>query len=199
MDEIEFLKDQINVLRERQEGLEEMLKSQMDYIKALETTMYDQIINPAGEAVREYERYQGVEGLRGRHPELDALNDKARAIEGDDFDVVGQVYDDYNALPEDGRPTEDEYVGAVIETVSEQIDAIREKLGLPADAEVEIKSDEAGEVEVKADGEDITEEVKEEVVEEPAVEETEDEEIEEDGEEKSDEEELAALYKELGI
>ena len=187
----EIILDKITVLEERLSAVEEVLHSQNDYIKKLEDTIYNEIINPAADAIREYDHYQGVEGFRGRHPELADLNDKVRAVEGDDFDLATQIYDDYSALEE--PVDENEYVGAVIESVNEQIDAIREKLGLPEDATVEIKSDEAGDVEVKADGEDVTEEVKEEVIEEEPKE----EEVEE--EDKSDEEDLKELYNQLGL
>lgn len=188
MDE-ELILDKITVLEERIAALEEVQNAQNEYIQKLENVIYDQIINPAADAIKEYDHYQGVEGFRGRHPELNEISDKVKAVEGEDFDLATQIYDDYSALEE--PVDEDEYVGAVIETVNQQIDAIREKLGLPADAEVEIKSDESGEVEVKAEGEDVTEEVIEES--------SEDDEDDEDKEEESDEEELKQLYAELGI
>ena len=186
----ELILDKITVLEERIAALEEVQNAQNEYIQKLESVIYDQIINPAADAIKEYDHYQGVEGFRGRHPELNEISDKVKAVEGEDFDLATQIYDDYSALEE--PVDENEYVGAVIETVSEQINAIREKLGLPADTKVEIKSDEAGEVEVKADGENVTEEVKEEVTEES-------EDDDEDKEEESDEEELKQLYAELGL
>ena len=54
----------------------------------------------------------------------------------------------------------------MIETVEEQIDSIKESLGIEPDAKVEITQDENGDTEIKADGEVVASEATEETTDE---------------------------------
>ena len=137
----------------------------------------------------------------------DGYREVLGAAEGNpDFSMARTAFDEYEKIPEP-RPEEDVYVDGLIETVEEQIDSIKESLGIEPDAKVEITQDENGDTEIKADGEVVaseTEETKEEGetteegTEAPA-EEGEQGELDFDGdeEEEDDPEEIKKLEEEL--
>ena len=99
---------------------------------------------------------------------LGAFDKVLGAAEGNpDFSMARSAFDEYEKIPEP-RPEEDVFVDGLIETVEEQIDSIKESLGLEPDTKVEITQDENGDTEVKADGEVVaSEKTEEEVTEEP--------------------------------
>lgn len=117
-------------------------------INDLEGTVMDDILTPVKEMFEEDEKEARFNEWHGKHGEiLDPYNERLRAIEGADFDLSRQAFEDYNGMDEEGRPDEDEYVHALTEKVEKQLEEIRAALG--AD-KVEAKVDEGG-VELKAD------------------------------------------------
>ena len=110
------------------------------------------------------------------------------------------AFDEYEKIPEP-RPESDVYVDGLIETVEEQIDSIKESLGIEPDAKVEVTQDENGDTEIKADGEVVASEKTEETEEgtEAPAEEGEQGELDFDGdeEEEDDPEEIKKLEEEL--
>ena len=197
--------DLYDVLQSFQQSIqmmEERLNDYEDRFHSIEATLFDDLINPAKEAMENAYKEERYDDFYSRNGErLDAYNEPLRSIERDDeFSLARQAFDDYDAL-EEPKPEEGEYVDALVEKVESQINEIKSSLGLPADADVSVEQDgETGEVEVKVDGEPVeTEEGAEAPVEEVAAEETEEvpteaapEETEEDNAD-----ELAALYDEL--
>ena len=134
---------------------------------------------------------------------LGAYDKVLGAAEGNpEFSMARSAFDEYEKLPEP-KPEEDVFVDGLIETVEEQIEGIKESLGLEPDTKVEITQDENGDTEVKADGEVVaSEKTEEETTEEPKSEDEaqgefdfdEDVEVEDDPEEvKKFEEELEKL------
>ena len=71
--------------------------------------------------------------------------------------MARNAFNEYEKLPEP-KPEEDVFVDGLIETVEEQIDSIKESLGLKPDTKVEITQDEKGNTEVKADDEVVASE-----------------------------------------
>ena len=95
------------------------------------------------------------------------------------------MFDTYEGMSGEDKPTEEEYVDSTIEKIVAQIDKIKEAFGAK---KVEVESTENGETEVKVDGEKVDTETVEEVVEGGEVaEET----------EEATEDELAEFEKEL--
>lgn len=203
MDEIQLneiltsYRDAINALIERADAQDEMINAIREKSEGLEHLVFDEVINPAKEAMEQEVYNAGLEDFTNRYSEkLGGYNDKLRAIEGEDFDIMKQAYDGYNSI-EGEKPDEELYIDELVKVVDAQIDDIRAKLGVSEDAEVAVKQDENGETTVEVDGEEVategevTEEKpaeEEKVVEEKEVTDTEDE---------TDPEELAELEKEL--
>lgn len=181
-------RDAINALIERIDSQDDMINAVSEKCDGLNRLIFDEVINPATEAMNQAAYNAGLEEFNGKYGEqLAGYNDKLRPIEGEEFDIVKQAYDGYNEIEGD-KPDEGMYVEELIKQVDEQLDSIREAIGAPADAEVAIVDNGEGEPEVQVDGQPIETSEGEEPVEDVEVTEE---------EESSDPEELAELEKEL--
>lgn len=138
-----------NEINEYRKGFDEKLNG-------LEKTVYEDILEPAKAAMAEEEKNERFGEFEGRYSEKFApLMDDVKKIEGEDYNLLRNAFDEYDAL-EGEKPDEGEYMNTVFDKVMNQINDIREKYGAE---KLEVKVEEGGEVEVKADGEDVTEEV----------------------------------------
>lgn len=192
-------RDAINALIERIDSQDAMLQAAIEKVDGLEKLVFDDVINPAKKALEDSIYDAGLSDFSDRYGEkLGGYNDSLKAIEGEDFDIMKQAYDGFNAR-ENKDITEEEWVNELITQVDVQLNSIREALGAPADAKVEIVDDGEGEPEVKVDGEvvepetepvtEVTEtEVQEDVVPEEEV---------ADVEEETNPEDLRKLEEEL--
>ena len=200
-------KEAIDVLLNRCDELVNQNRALEERQNKLESLLFDEILEPARLALEADETERRFGEFNEKYGEkLGAYDKVLGAAEGNpDFSMARSAFDEYEKLPEP-RPEEDVFVDGLIETVEEQIDSIKESLGLEPDTKVELTQDEEGNTEVKADGEVVaseTEETKEEPSEETAADNndgqgefdfSEDEEIEDDPEEvKKFEEELEKL------
>ena len=193
-------RDAINALIERADAQDGMIQAVREKAEGTERLIFDEVINPAKAEMEKQIYNAGLEDFTNKYGEkLNGYNDKLRPIEGEDFDIMKQAYDGYNAI-EGEKPDEAMYVDELVKVVDKQLDDIRAAIGAPADAEVAVKQDDDGETTVEVDGQEVKEvsedsedsdktEVKE-------TEETEETEIK-DSDEESDPEELAALEEEL--
>ena len=193
-------RDAINALIERVDAQDGMIQAVREKAEGTERLIFDEVINPAKAEMEKQIYDAGLEDFTNKYGEkLNGYNDKLRPIEGEDFDIMKQAYDGYNAI-EGEKPDEAMYVDELVKVVDKQLDDIRAAIGAPADAEVAVKQDDDGETTVEVDGQEVKEvsedsedsdktEVKE-------TEETEETEIK-DSDEESDPEELAALEEEL--
>lgn len=196
-------RDAINALIERADAQDGMIQAVREKAESTERLIFDEVINPAKAEMEKQIYNAGLEDFANKYGEkLNGYNDKLRPIEGEDFDIMKQAYDGYNAI-EGEKPDEAMYVDELVKAVDKQLDDIRAAIGAPADAEVAVKQDDDGETTVEVDGQEVKEvsedsedsedsdktEVKE-------TEETEETEIK-DSDEESDPEELAALEEEL--
>lgn len=126
-----------------------------DRINSLEKTLFEDILNPAKEAMEAAEKDERFGEFEGRYSEkFSPLMDDVKKIEGEDFNLLRNAFDEYDALEE--KPDEGEYMDKVFEKVLSQVNEIREKYGAE---KIEIKAEADGDVEVKADGKDVTDEV----------------------------------------
>lgn len=190
-------RDAINALIERMDAQDEMVKAVVEKVDGLDHLIFDEVINPAREAMDQSIYETGLNDFGNRYKDkLASYNEKLRPIEGEDFDIVKQAYDGYNSI-EGEKPDEAMYVDELIKVVDKQLDDIRSAIGAPADAEVTV-SNEDGETKVKVDGKEVSEESVEEKpaesADKPAEEATE---VSDGDEEETNPEELAALEKEL--
>lgn len=193
-------RDAINALIERADAQDGMIQAVREKAESTERLIFDEVINPAKAEMEKQIYNAGLEDFANKYGEkLNGYNDKLRPIEGEDFDIMKQAYDGYNAI-EGEKPDEAMYVDELVKAVDKQLDDIRAAIGAPADAEVAVKQDDDGETTVEVDGQEVKEvsedsedsdktEVKE-------TEETDETEIK-DSDEESDPEELAALEEEL--
>ena len=198
-------KEAIDVLLSRCDELVNQNKALEEKQDKIESILFDEILEPARLALEADDKERRFGEFNEKYGERLSTYDKVLgAAEGNpDFSMARTAFDEYENIPEP-RPESDVFVDGLIETVEEQIDSIKESLGLEPDTKVEITQDENGDTEVKADGEVVaseTEEVKEET-EEPKPEEmaqgeldfSEEEETEDDPEEvRKFEEELEKL------
>lgn len=190
-------RDAINALIERMDAQDEMVKAVVEKVDGLDHLIFDEVINPAKEAMDQSIYETGLNDFGNRYKDkLASYNEKLRPIEGEDFDIVKQAYDGYNSI-EGEKPDEAMYVDELIKVVDKQLEDIRSAIGAPADAEVTV-SNEDGETKVEVDGKEVSEESVEEKpaesADEPAEEATE---VSDSDEEETNPEELAALEKEL--
>ena len=193
-------RDAINALIERADAQDGMIQAVREKAEGTERLIFDEVINPAKAEMEKQIYNAGLEDFANKYGEkLNGYNDKLRPIEGEDFDIMKQAYDGYNAI-EGEKPDEAMYVDELVKVVDKQLDDIRAAIGAPADAEVAVKQDEDGETTVEVDGQEIKE-VSEDSEDSDKTEVKETEEAEEteikDSDEESDPEELAALEEEL--
>ena len=191
-------RDAINALIERMDAQDEMVKAVVEKVDGLNSLIFDEVINPAREAMNQSIYETGLNDFGNRYKDkLASYNEKLRPIEGEDFDIVKQAYDGYNSI-EGEKPDEAMYVDELIKVVDKQLDDIRSAIGAPADAEVAVKQDGNGETVVEVDGKEVSEESVEEKPAESADESAEEAtEVSDSDEEETNPEELAALEKEL--
>lgn len=189
-------RDAINALIERMDAQDEMVKAVVEKVDGLNHLIFDEVINPAREAMDQSIYETGLNDFGNRYKDkLESYNEKLRPIEGEDFDIVKQAYDGYNSI-EGEKPDEAMYVDELIKVVDKQLEDIRSAIGAPADAEVTV-SNEDGETKVKVDGKEVSEESVEEKPAESAESAEEATEVSDSDEEETNPEELAALEKEL--
>ena len=199
-------KEAIDLLLNRCDELVKKQTAQEEEINKLNTMLFDEILEPARLAMEADDKERRFNEFNEKYGEkLGAFDKILGAAEGNpEFSMARTAFDEYEKIPEP-RPESDVYVDGLIETVEEQIDSIKESLGIEPDAKVEITQDENGDTEIKADGEVVaseTEETKEEeeTTEEGTepTEEGEQGELDFDGDEEEDDpEEIKKLEEEL--
>ena len=190
-------RDAINALIERVDAQDGMIQAVREKAEGTEHLIFDEVINPAKAEMEKQIYNAGLEDFSNKYGEkLNGYNDKLRPIEGEDFDIMKQAYDGYNAI-EGEKPDEAMYVDELVKVVDKQLDDIRAAIGAPANAEVAVKQDDDGETTVEVDGQEVKEVSEDsEDSDKTEVKETEETEIK-DSDEESDPEELAALEEEL--
>lgn len=149
----------------------------------------DTILNTADEAEKKYNHDKGVSEFTERNKEsLDKYTDTLKKLNGDDFDLYSSAFDEYNESFSDIE--ESTYVAQLVSEIDNKINKLKEALG---EDDVEIHSNDKGEIEVNTHDTEIeakseeSAEVAEDAAKEDKAEEKE-EETDEDEEEVSEEE-----------
>ena len=157
-------KDALNYLVEKVDTLGQENETLRNQVGDLENTLFRDILEPAQKAMDEADTNERFNQFSDKYGEqLNPLAEQVNNIEGEGSDFLRAAFDGYDQMevPEgEEKPTDDEYVETLVEKTTEKINAIKSALGVD---NVEIKVDEDGETEVKADGEDVTEEVTDEM------------------------------------
>ena len=194
---LDYLMDKVDQM----DKMYEDFRNQTDErIHSVESTLYDEIINPTKAYIDETNKNARFDDFNAKYGEkLSPFNENLSAIDGEDVDLTKAAFDRYDSLPEEDRPDADAYVESIISEVGSQLEAIKKSLGLPEDAEVSVTQTEDGETVVEADGEVVDTEGGEGAA--PA-EETDtnnegSEEAEKDTEDEDNPEEVAAFEEEL--
>ena len=187
----EQIKNLQNAFDEKEKGISERLSN-------LEYTLFEEIINPANAYVDETNKNARFDEFNEKYGDRFAeFNEPLKALEGDDYDVVREAFNQYDDY-EGEKADEETYVNTLVEELGSQLGHIKEALGIPEDTEIAVQETEDGGAEVVTEeGEVVASTDGEEVAEEPAVETEEVEVTDEDGEAEDDPEEVAAFEKEL--
>ena len=199
----------LETLNEKQVALSDAFneanKTFTERVNKLESTLFDEIINPANEYIEETNKNARFDEFNSKYG--DKFGDFAeplKALEGDDYDVVREAFNQYDDF-EGEKPDEDAYVEALVSELHNKLGQIKSSLGIPADEEIAVEeTEDGGTVVTTEDGEVVasTEDGEEDHGEiegddatesEPDVE----EEVVVDEAEDDDPEELAAFEKEL--
>lgn len=147
------MKDSIDLLVLKVSNLEDRTKITEDAVKGLETEFITKIYEPAQKAFDEAVDAENFRVFSEKYGDkLRPYVEPLRAVEGEDFDFVRKAYDEFNGL-EDKSVTSDDFIDKFVANVEAQLQNIREKLGA---TEVEAKVTADGEVEIKADGEEVS-------------------------------------------
>ena len=166
----------ITFLSEKVQELENRIAEQDKKTSELESMIFDDIIGPAKEALDTYDKDQRYDEFKSTYGDiLGKYQDSFAPMEGEGFDLTRQAFDSYEDIPEDQRPDAGDYVNEVANIAEQKLSEIKAALGIPAEADVEIKETD-DQVEVKADGETVEVEQKDEdgeVAEEEKIEESE--------------------------
>jgi hypothetical protein len=155
-------KEAIDVLLTRCDELVNQNKALEERQNKIESILFDEILEPARLALEADDKERRFGEFNEKYGEkLGAYDKVLGAAEGNpDFSMARTAFDEYEKIPEP-RPEEGVFVDGLIETVEEQIDSIKESLGIEPDAKVEITQDENGDTEIKADGEVVASETEE--------------------------------------
>ena len=154
-DAIGLLEEKFNAFSEEIGHVREELQAR---IESLEDTVINGIINPAHEAAEKAAYDRDLEDFKGRYSEkINPYLDKIKAVEGDDFDIFKTAFDGYKEYKDangDKALDEVEYVDELLAGIASQLDKVKELINAE---NVEVKQDEDGNTELKADGETVAE------------------------------------------
>lgn len=190
-------KSVIDYLLQKNEEFEKKLADVDAKASDLESMIFDEIIGPAQEAMSTYDKDQRFNEFNDKYGErLGKYQDSFAPMEDEGFDFTRQAFDEYDNIPDEYKPDMDAYVDEVENVAQDKLAGIKKALGIPEDANLEIKETDDT-VEVKADGETVEVEQKEGGDGEAVEEETTEESVEEPEDGESVEDFEASLKKSL--
>lgn len=143
--------EKLNVIFEKYSKL---MQETLDRVDAMEDVLYNKIIKPAETLENDYNTGLRRDDFKAKYGDkLSPFNDKLKAIEGDDFDLVEKAFGDFDAI--EGEKNGDEYVEKLIAKVQSQLDKISKAFNPDAvvieATATEIPAEENKEVEAKAE------------------------------------------------
>ena len=172
----------LDKLNEIFEKYSKLMHETLDRVDAMEDVLYNKIIAPAETLEKDYNTGLRRDDFKSKYAEkLSGFNDKLKAIEGDDFDIVEKAFSDFDAI--EGEKNGDEYVEKLIAKIQTQLD----KIGKAFNPDAVVI--EATATEIPAEGEAVK-------IEEPASEEEKKEASEEEKKEEEPKEEAEKAVEE---
>lgn len=145
------MRETLIFLVEQEKIRNEEIKALNEKIDSVNKTLVEQIINPSIEAYNE-EQFNDFNDKYGER--LNKFDKTIQSAQSNpDYSSSREAWNELQALPEEEKEQidMDAYVDGVESGLKEYVDNIKQALGLPDDTAVEIKADENGEIEVKAD------------------------------------------------
>lgn len=169
----------------------EIVNNLANEVAEIKSTIMDELITPIQDEYNQMQYDNALSDWRCKYGEkLDGFSDRLKAIEGEDFDIVKQSFDDFNERTDGMEP--DTFVDQLVESVNEQLNTIAAAFGVEPEKveEITVETTDGEEktvevedgqvVEAETEGEtEVEESTAEEPVEEPAEEETASEESDE--------------------
>jgi len=175
---MEFTKEE---LMDLVAGFTSKLESYRKEVDDLKSYINDEFVGPAAENYKRLDHDNRLEDFRKKYSkDFEPLLEGIKKAEGEDFDVFDKVFSDYDSNENPDKPEEAEYVAGVVASLTEQLEQLKEATGAE---NIEVKTNENGETEVKADGEDLA---KAEAVDAETKDETETDADDDDDEEEED-------------
>ena len=186
---IEHLSENLNSLRNEMINVKSEVETK---VADLESTVFDEIINPANDYIAETEKNARFDDFSEKYGDrFSNFAEPLKAFEGDDYDIVREAFNQYDDFEGD-KPDEETYVEALVSELDSQLGQIKDALGIPEDTEIAVEQTEDGETVVTTEDGEVIASTEGEAEEPEEVEIT-----EEDGEAEDDPEEVAAFEKEL--
>ena len=134
-------------------GFTSKLESYRKEVDDLKSYINDEFVGPAAENYKRLDHDNRLEDFRKKYSkDFEPLLEGIKKAEGEDFDVFDKVFSDYDSNENPDKPEEAEYVAGVVASLTEQLEQLKEATGAE---NIEVKTNENGETEVKADGEDL--------------------------------------------
>lgn len=193
---LQAFKSGIEQITERVDSLSQEFNAAREKLDKLETTVFDEIINPANDYIAEADKNARFEEFNSKYGEkFGDFAEPLKALEGDDYDVVREAFNQYDDF-EGEKPEEDAYVEALVGELANKLGQIKSSLGIPEDTEIAVEETEDGGAVVTTEDGEVVASTEGEAAEEPEVED-EVEITDEDGEAEDDPEEVAAFEEEL--
>ena len=147
---MEFSRDE---LMDLVAGFTSKLESYRKEVDDLKSYINDEFVGPAAENYKRLDHDNRLEDFRKKYSkDFEPLLEGIKKAEGEDFDVFDKVFSDYDSNENPDKPEEAEYVAGVVASLTEQLEQLKEATGAE---NIEVKTNENGETEVKADGEDL--------------------------------------------
>lgn len=151
-------KEAIDLLLGKVESLEERLEGVNADVQKVSSALYDEVLAPAQAYLENEAKEERFGDFKEKYGEkLEPLNKTMGAITGDaEYDATRRAFDEFDSLPEP-KPDADGFVEETVQSLTSQIEEVKEAFGLAENAEIETKTDSEGNTEVSADGEKIAE------------------------------------------
>lgn len=140
----------------------EVVNNLANEVAEIKSTIMDELITPIQDEYKQMQHDEALSDWRCKYGEkLEGFNDKLKAIEGEDFDILEKSFDDFNERT-DGMEA-DTFVDELANKVTEQLNNIAAAFGVKPEEveEVKVETKEGEELEAKVEDGEVVEVEKE--------------------------------------
>lgn len=155
----EELSAEIEKLKEQVKTLSDIMDMCVNRINETDRVIIEEILGPITKSFEEATKGYQFEDFKAKYGErLSPYSEILSKIENEDKDAVKEAFDAYNSYSDEQKANypEETYIEELIVNLDNYVNNVRTALGLSSDTPVEIKSDNAGDIQVKAGEEDVT-------------------------------------------